>query len=392
MNEPLKLGVIGLGRAFTLMLPTFASHPLIKMVAAADPRADARKRFADEFGARVFEDAEALCADPSVQAVYVASPHQFHVDHVKLAAKHRKHVLVEKPMALSVDDCHEMIAAAAKAGTRLLVGHSHSYDLPYLRARDMIQSGAYGRVRMISALNFTDFLYRPRRPEELDTKAGGGVVFSQAAHQVDIVRLLAGARAISVRAFTGNWDPSRRTEGAYSAQIKFENGSFASLTYSGYAHFDSDEFMGWRGELGERRDGDASYGRARVALRNARAPAQETEMKNRRAYGHLGRDAFPVGGDLAHNHFGFLIASCERADLRPTPQAVVVYGNQTRHVEELPAPTIPRAEVVDELYDAALRGKLPLHSGEWGLATLEICLAILSSAESGREIELHHQV
>jgi phthalate 4,5-cis-dihydrodiol dehydrogenase len=391
MNEPLKLGVIGLGRAFTLMLPTFASHPLIKMVAATDPRADARERFADEFGARVFEDAEALCADPNVQAVYVASPHQFHVDHVKLAAKHRKHVLVEKPMALSLDDCREMIAAAAKAGTRLLVGHSHSYDLPYLRARDMIQSGAYGRIRMISALNFTDFLYRPRRPEELETGAGGGVVFSQAAHQVDIVRLLAGARAKSVRALTGNWDPSRRTEGAYSAQIKFEDGSFASLTYSGYAHFDSDEFMGWRGELGERR-GDASYGRARLALRNARSPAQETEMKNRRAYGRLGRDAFPIGEDLAHNHFGLLIASCERADLRPTPQAVVVYGNETRHVEELPAPTIPRAEVVDELYDAAVRGKPPLHSGEWGLATLEICLAILCSAESGREIELRYQV
>jgi phthalate 4,5-cis-dihydrodiol dehydrogenase len=392
MNEPLKLGVIGLGRAFTLMLPTFASHPLIKMVAATDPRAEARKRFADEFGARGFEDAEALCADPGVQAVYVASPHQFHVDHVKLAAKHRKHVLVEKPMALSADDCREMIAAAAKAGTKLLVGHSHSYDLPYLRTRDMIQSGAYGRIRMISALNFTDFLYRPRRPEELETSAGGGVVFSQAAHQVDIVRLLAGAKATSVHAITGNWDPSRRTEGAYSAQIKFEDGSFASLTYSGYAHFDSDEFMGWRGELGQRRDGDASYGRSRLALRNARSPAEETEMKNRRAYGFLGRDAFPIGGDPAHNHFGLLIASCERADLRPTPQAVVVYGNDTRHVEELPAPTIPRAEVVDELYDAAVRGKPPLHSGEWGLATLEICLAIRSSAESGREIELKHQM
>jgi phthalate 4,5-cis-dihydrodiol dehydrogenase len=392
MNEPLKLGVIGLGRAFTLMLPTFASHPLIKMVAATDPRADARERFADEFGARVFEDAEGLCADPGVQAVYVASPHQFHVDHVKRAAANRKHVLVEKPMALSLEDCREMIDAAAKANIKLLVGHSHSYDLPYLRARDMIQSGAYGRIRMISALNFTDFLYRPRRPEELETSAGGGVVFSQAAHQVDIVRLLAGARAKSVRALTGNWDPSRRTEGAYSAQIKFEDGCFASLTYSGYAHFDSDEFMGWWGELGQRRDGDASYGRARLALRNARAPAEETEMKNRRTYGRLGRDAFPIGGDPAHNHFGLLIASCEHADLRPTPQAVVVYGNETRHVEELPAPTIPRAEVVDELYDAAVRGKPPLHSGEWGLATLEICLAILSSAESGCEIELRYQI
>jgi phthalate 4,5-cis-dihydrodiol dehydrogenase len=392
MDEPLRLGVIGLGRAFTLMLPTFAAHPRIKMVAASDPRADARERFAEEFGAKVYADAEALCADPAVQAVYVASPHQFHVEHVKLAAAHGKHVLVEKPMALTSDDCLEMIAAAKTAGIKLLVGHSHSFDLPYLRASEMIRSGDYGRVCMINALNFTDFMYRPRRPEELDTKAGGGVVFSQAAHQVDIVRLLAGAKARSVRAFTGRWDPKRPSEGAYNAQINFDNGCFASLTYSGYAHFDTDEFNGWSGELGQRRDAEASYGRARQALRQATTVAEEIEMKNRRAYGLTGSDAFRLSGDISHNHFGLVVVSCERADLRPMPRAVMVYGDDARHVEELAAPKIPRAEVVDELYEAAILNKPPLHSGEWGLATLEICLAILASAEGRREIELKHQV
>jgi len=392
MDEPLKLGVIGLGRAFTLMLPTFAAHPRIKMVAASDPRPDARERFAAEFGAKVYADAESLCADPAVQAVYVASPHQFHVEHVKLAATHGKHVLVEKPMALTTDDCLEMIAAAKTAGIKLLVGHSHSFDLPYLRASEMIRSGDYGRVCMINALNFTDFMYRPRRPEELDTKAGGGVVFSQAAHQVDIVRLLVGAKATSVRAFTGRWDPKRPSEGAYNAQINFDNGCFASLTYSGYAHFDTDEFNGWSGELGQRRDADASYGRARQALRAATTVTEEIEMKNRRAYGLTGSDAFRLSGEISHNHFGLVVASCERADLRPMPRAVMVYGDDARHVEELAAPKIPRAEVVDELYDAAILNKPPLHSGEWGLATLEICLAILESAAGRREVELKHQV
>jgi phthalate 4,5-cis-dihydrodiol dehydrogenase len=392
MDEPLRLGVIGLGRAFTLMLPTFAAHPRIKMVAASDPRPDARERFAGEFGAKVYADAEALCADPAVQAVYVASPHQFHVEHVKRAAAHGKHVLVEKPMALTTDDCLEMIAAAKQAGIKLLVGHSHSFDLPYLRASEMIRTGDYGRVCMINALNFTDFMYRPRRPEELDTKAGGCVVFSQAAHQVDIVRLLAGAKATSVRALTGRWDPRRPTEGAYNAQINFDNGCFASLTYSGYAHFDTDEFNGWSGELGQQRDALASYGRARQALRQATTVAEEIEMKNRRAYGLAGSDAFRVGGDISHNHFGLVVVSCERADLRPMPRAVMVYGDDARHVEELAAPKIPRAEVVDELYDAAISNRPPLHSGEWGLATLEICLAILASAEGRREVELKHQV
>jgi phthalate 4,5-cis-dihydrodiol dehydrogenase len=392
MNQPLNLGVIGLGRAFTLMLPTFAADPRIALVAASDPRADARERFATEFGASVYEDAEALCTDPNVKAVYIASPHQFHVAHVKLAAKHGKHALVEKPMALTLEDCREMIAAAHQANVKLMVGHSHSFDLPYLRAREIIRSGAYGRVRMINALNFTDFLYRPRRPEEIDTTAGGGVVFSQAAHQVDIVRLLAGAKASSVRALTGNWDAARNTEGAYSAQIRFEDGSFASLTYSGYAHFDTDEFMGWQGELGQQRDADASYGRARQALQKATSVTDEIAMKNARAYGIAGRDAFLAGDNLAHNHFGLVVASCERADLRPLPHGVMIYGDHARHLDEIPAPAIPRAEVVDELYAAAMSGASPLHSGEWGMATLEICLVILEAAATGREVGLRWQV
>jgi phthalate 4,5-cis-dihydrodiol dehydrogenase len=391
MTKPLNLGVIGLGRAFTLMLPTLAADPRIALVAASDPRIEARERFATEFGVGVFEDAEALCADADVAAVYVASPHQFHLEHVQLAAKHKKHVMVEKPMALTIADCREMIAVASEAGVKLLVGHSHSFDLPYARARAMIQSGAFGRVRMINALNFTDFLYRPRRPEELDTNAGGGVVFGQAAHQVDVVRLLAGSKAKSVRALTGTWDRARPTEGAYTAQITFEDGVFASLTYSGYAHFDSDEFLGWRGELGQQRD-EGSYGRARQALRKAATPAEEIAMKTARAYGIAGRDAFAVEADVTHNHFGLVVVSCDRADLRPTPQGVIVYGDDAKYVEELPPPKIPRAEVVDELYAAATSGAEPLHSGEWGLATLEICLAILESARSGREIELWEQV
>jgi phthalate 4,5-cis-dihydrodiol dehydrogenase len=195
-----------------------------------------------------------------------------------------------------------------------------------------------------------------------------------------------------VRAFTGNWDAARNTEGAYTAQIKFDDGSFASLTYSGYAHFDTDEFMGWSGELGQPRDAEGPYGRARQALQKATSVADEIAMKNARAYGIAGRDAFRAGDNLAHNHFGLVIASCERADLRPLPHGVMVYGDEKRHLDELPPPTLPRGEVIDELYDAVMSGVPPLHSGEWGLATLEICLAILESAKTGREVELKWQV
>ena len=75
-------------------------------------------------------------------------------------------------------------------------------------------------------------------------------MFSQAAHQIDIVRLLGGGMVKSVRAATGAWEKKRPTEGAYSAFLSFEDGTFATVAYSGYAHFDSDEFTGWIGEMG----------------------------------------------------------------------------------------------------------------------------------------------
>ncbi|MSQ63690.1 MAG: Gfo/Idh/MocA family oxidoreductase, partial [Betaproteobacteria bacterium] len=208
------IGVAGLGRAFSLMAASFAADARLRLVAAADPRPEALQRFRNDFSGTIHPSVEQLCADPQVDAVYVATPHQFHAEHVRLAASHGKHVLVEKPMALALDECRAMIHAARDAGVRLVVGHSHSFDLPILATRKLIDSAQFGRVRMITALNFTDYLYRPRRPEELDTPRGGGAVFNQAAHQVDVVRMLAGARAISVRASTGAWDASRPTEGA----------------------------------------------------------------------------------------------------------------------------------------------------------------------------------
>ncbi len=392
MPGTLRLGVAGLGRAFMLMLPTFVRHPRVALAAAADPRPEARSHFAAEFGARAYETVEALCADPTVDAVYIATPHQLHVEHVRIAAAHGKHVLVEKPMALAIADCQDMIEAAERGGVHLLVGHSHSYDLPYLRTRALIETGALGAVRMVTAMNFTDYLYRPRRPEELDTAEGGGAIFSQAPHQVEVVRLLAGSRATGVWASAGIWDPARRTQGAYSAHLSFEDGVFAALTYSGHGHFDTDALHGWIGEMGQQRDG-SGYGDARRRLAGL-DPAQEAALKNKRAYGTtVSAEEMREGPPPpAYNHFGLVVVSCERGDLRPMPNGVEIYSDLECRFEPLPPPAVPRAEVIDELVGAVMGGRVPLHTGRWGMATAEICLAILRSSETGQDVPLSHQV
>ena len=381
----LKIGVAGLGRAFGLMAPTLARDARLQLVAAADPRPEALQQINKDFGARGFASLESLLKESDAEALYIATPHQFHAEHACLAASHGKHLLVEKPMALSIKECRAMVAAAGNAGVQLIVGHSHSFDRPILETRKIIEQGAVGRLRMITALNFTDFLYRPRRPEELDTARGGGALFNQAAHHVDVVRLLGGGRVKSVRAATGSWDPSRPTEGAYACFLTFEDGAFASMVYSGYAHFDSDEFCGWIGEGGQKKD-PTLYGAARRFLA---AGTDELALKHVRNYGAPG--FVPPGERPLHQHFGPLIVSCDKADLRPLPTGVMVYADGAQRLEPIPAPDVPRAEVIDELYEAVVNGKTPLHGGEWGLATMEVILAMLRSAGEGKEIALKNQ-
>lgn len=391
-TRQIKIGVVGLGRAFTLMLPTFLHDGRVKLVAATDPIQVARSQFEKDFAAPAYESIEELCANPQVEVVYIASPHQFHADHVCMAATHGKHILVEKPMGLSLQECTRMISAARSAGVHLIVGHSHSFNTPVQRCRDIIESGVYGSVKMINALNFTDFLYRPRRPEELNTAAGGGVIHSQATHQIDIVRMLGGGLVGSVRAMTGSWDNSRPTEGAYSALLRFESGAFASSAYSGYGHYDSDELMDGIGEMGQTKN-PADYGAARKRLPDPVAPDQEAALKAARNYGGaLYEPNLALPTNLAHQHFGHIIISCETADLRPSATGVHIYTDSKKLFQPLPAPRIPRAEVINELYDCVVNDTPAQHSGEWARATTAVCLAILDSAKSGRDSQPEFQV
>lgn len=392
-DTPIKLGVIGLGRAFSLMLPTLVQDDRVRLVAATDPRPEALRQFVQDFSGRTYGSAQELCEDGEIEAVYISSPHQFHAQHTVLAARAGKHVLVEKPMSVAIEDGLDMIAAADKAGVHIVVGHSHSFDAPVLKARELVRSGAFGRLGMITALQFTDFMYRPRRPEELVTAEGGGVIFSQGAHQIDVVRLLAGGKARSVRAGTGVWDTARPSEGAYSAHMTFETGAFASLTYSGYAHFDSDEFMDWVAESGTQKQ-PAAYWSARAALASVGTAEAEAALKASRTYGGSAYESGAARPDAArwHQHFGMVLASCANGDIRPLPDRVMVYADGERKAVSLTPPAIPRKEVIDELWAAVRDNTVPLHCGRWALATLEVCHGIIQSARTGCEIKLVHQV
>ncbi len=383
--KPIGLGIAGLGMAGAVMVHAAAAHPDFVIRAAADPHRSPREAFARDHNARAFEDLKMLVREPDVSVVYIATPHQYHAEHATLAAEHGKHIILEKPMALTLAECDAIIAAVERHKVHLIVGHTHAFDPAVRLMREIIARGELGKLGLIHSFNYTNYLYRPRRPEELDTAQGGGILFNQVPHQIDTARLLAGGKVRSLRASTTVLDPSRPTEASCAALLQFDNGAAASLIYSGYDHFDSDE---WHSGISERGGPKTiAHGGARRSL--AQAQDESKARTETFAYG-------AASGDLPPHqpHFGVTIVTCADGDMRASADGVIVYGRDgMRDIAIQRGGSIPgRREVLDDMRMAIRTGVSPVHNGRWAKANVEVALAMLQSAREGREVELKHQV
>ena len=381
----------GLGVASTQILPPISALPYVKITAAADTRTDALAKFRDVYQGETFTSVEAMCDNPNVDAIYVATPNHLHAQHVIAAAERGKHAIVEKPMALSIAECDAMNEAAEKHGVKLLCGHTHSFDPPIRKIREIVKSGELGKLCMINTWNYNEFMYRPRMKHELATSHG--VVLNQGPHHVDIVRLIGGGMVRSVRAMTGIWDKARQWEGSYTCYLEFADGTPATLVYSGYGFFDTAELFSWVGEGGQYRDPKTNLN-VRKRLREIRSAEEEEQLKEGMRFGgqREGEYSHVWEGERKQPFFGFTLVSCEKGDIRQTPDGLCVYGETEWREIDLPAGSRGREAEVEELYNAVVLNRPVFHDGCWGAATLEVCLAMLESAKRRKEIMLSHQV
>ena len=391
MSDILRLGMAGLGVASTQILPPIAKLPFIKITAAADMRADAVAKFREQYKAEGYTSVEELCASPNVDAVYIATPNSLHAEHAIIAAQHKKHIIVEKPMAMNLAECDAMNEAADKYGVKLLCGHTHSFDPPIRKIREIVKSGELGKLCMINTWNYNEFMYRPRMKHELAMTRG--VVLNQGPHHVDVVRLIGGGMVRSVRAMTGIWDPAREWEGSYTCYLEFADGTPATLVYSGYGFFDTAELFDWVGEGGQHRP-PATNLTVREKLREVRTAEEEEQLKEGMRFGgkREGEYSHVWSGARKQPFFGHTVVSCQKGDIRQTPDGLKIYGESEQREIALPAGSRGREAEVEELYDAVVKGRPVFHGGRWGAATLEVCLAMLESAKQRKEIMLSHQV
>jgi phthalate 4,5-cis-dihydrodiol dehydrogenase len=387
----LRMGMAGLGVASTQILPAVSRLPYLQITAAADVRADALAKFRKEYDAAAFTSVEEMCRNSDVDFIYIATPNQLHEEHAITAATHKKHVIVEKPMAMSLEECEAMNAAAEKNGVKLLCGHTHSFDPPIRKIREIVKSGELGKLCMINTWNYNEFMYRPRMKHELATSRG--VVLNQGPHHVDIVRLIGGGMARSVRAMTGIWDKARGHEGSYTCYLEFEDGTPATLVYSGYGFFDTAELFSWVGEGGQYREPETNL-KVRKRLREVRSPEEEEQLKEGMRFGgqREGEYSHLLSGERKQPFFGFTLVSCEHGDIRQTPDGLFIYGEDEKREIALPTGSRGREAEIEELYNAVVHHRPVFHDGRWGEATLEVCLAMIESAKERKEIFLSHQV
>ncbi len=128
---------------------------------------------------------------------------------------------------------------------------------------------------------------------------------------------------------------------------------------------------------------------ARKRLAELQSAAGEAASKDAWRYG--GERAFSPS-EVPLDIYGFTVASCERGDIRQTPEGLIVHGDDSRWPVPVEATTNSSNAAFENLYDAVFFGKPVLRSGRWGQATIEVLLAIMQSARERREIRLDHQV
>lgn len=256
-SERIGFAIVGLGNlSVEQILPAFGQSKKAKPVALVSGTPDKAKQIAAQYGIAEkniydYKTYDQLKDNPDVQAIYIVLPNGMHHEFTLRGAAAGKHILCEKPMANSVKECEEMIAACEKANKKLMIAYRIQYE-PYNRlVREMIKSKQFGEVKLIEGVNGQ----RQGDPSQwrLNKKlAGGGSLPDIGLYCLNTSRFLLGEEPIEVSATiysTPNDPRFREVEENVLFQLRFPSGALLNAA-SGYDFHDSKRYrvnstLGW---------------------------------------------------------------------------------------------------------------------------------------------------
>jgi glucose-fructose oxidoreductase len=253
MIRKVRYAVVGLGHiAQVAVLPGFRHAPNSELVALVSGDPVKRKKLADRHGARLsvdYEHYDALVSSGAVDAVYIALPNDQHADYTIRAAKAGVHVLCEKPMAETEEDCRAMIAAARAGGIRLMIAYRMHFDPATLEAVRTLQSGALGEPRLFNStfsMQVRDENIRVKR------KRGGGPLYDIGIYCINAARYLFRDEPVEVSALAVNNGERRFREidEAVGVTLRFPKSRLATfLTSFGASDTGQLQVVGSKGRL-----------------------------------------------------------------------------------------------------------------------------------------------
>lgn len=229
----LVVGMIGLGPGAEPHMRSLAELSDRVELRVAATRSEARARaFADRFGVPVSTDVAGAIADPAIQAMLVLTPPASHLEVAAACLAAGKHVLVEKPLELSLDRGTRLVAAARASGRRLGVVLQHRFRPGSLRLREVLAAGTLGEVQ---AASMTVPWWRPQAYYDeagrgTMARDGGGVLLTQAIHTLDLFRSLVGVSAVEAAQVMTSAVHRMETEDYAAALVRLGNGAPGTIT------------------------------------------------------------------------------------------------------------------------------------------------------------------
>ncbi len=231
----MNIAVIGTGIIGVSHLKAIQQSKDFTLCAVCDINAESAAACAELYSVPYFLDYKDIPKKTDAEAVILNLPHWLHCEATVFFLEQGIHVLVEKPMANTREECDRMIDASARCGKKLAAGHVQRFFQANRYVKEIVQNKTLGELCMITEFRTIDY-FSPSRPKWFLDKqlSGGGIVMNYGAHALDKVFYITDSRPINISAVSGNIANDASIEGHSQILITLENKVTVSITFCGY--------------------------------------------------------------------------------------------------------------------------------------------------------------